>query len=139
MTTTVRRLPYPRRALTLVELLVVIGILAVLAALLVSTVQKVRGAALEADCAQNLHQIGQALHLFHDTHGTFPSSGGYKPSAPSVGWTVSDPDYYWQGDGLLEYSTVSVRLSLPDPRKGPEEQLGSWPYSILPFLELLAA
>jgi prepilin-type processing-associated H-X9-DG protein len=34
----------------------------------------------------------------------------------------------------LEYAVTSVRFSLPDPHKAPRDQLGSWIYSILPFL-----
>jgi hypothetical protein len=39
----------------------------------------------------------------------------------------------------VEYTSYSVRLSFPDPSLGPKEQLGSWTYSILPFLEQEAA
>ena len=61
-----------RRGFTLIELLVVIAIIAVLIALLLPAVQQAREAARRTQCRNNMHQLGLALHNYHDTHSVFP-------------------------------------------------------------------
>ena len=74
-----------QQGFTLVELLVVIGIIAILIGLLLPVLSKARGAALTAQCMSNMRQEGLAVTQYlEDSHGFFPPyllAGSYPPSA----------------------------------------------------------
>ncbi len=76
-------------AFTLVELLVVIGIVALLIAILLPSLAKARKAAQQTQCASNLHQIGLANQIYAQTTGYYPGcqaflSGTAGSNAPRV-------------------------------------------------------
>jgi prepilin-type N-terminal cleavage/methylation domain-containing protein/prepilin-type processing-associated H-X9-DG protein len=98
-----------RSAFTLIELLVVIAIIAVLMALLVPAVQKVRAQAALTQCENNLKQIGIALHAYEGRMKHFPA--GYVDKNPNPSFDASGdlgPGWGWAAYLLNDLDQTDV-------------------------------
>jgi prepilin-type N-terminal cleavage/methylation domain-containing protein/prepilin-type processing-associated H-X9-DG protein len=104
----------PRNGFTLVELLVVITILAMLAALLLPAIQSSRETARRIHCANNLKQLGLGLVSYHDTWEVFPVSW-FGPVPIHLGDPVDPANFPTFYTSVLPYIEQG-NLSPADPR-----------------------
>jgi prepilin-type processing-associated H-X9-DG protein/prepilin-type N-terminal cleavage/methylation domain-containing protein len=82
-------MPSRRRAFTLVELLVVVGIIALLIAILLPALTKARKQALAIECAANLRSIGQAMVMYSQHYGYYPACSIHEPNGRLYGlWPI---------------------------------------------------
>src|SRR5207248_723201 len=109
------RLHHRSNAFTLIELLVVIAIIGILIGLLVPAVQRVREAAARTQCGNNLHQIGIALHHYHDARGVFPPAYVGDPKSQGNAYGVAYPDDNGNGPSGFAWGV----LLLPYLEQGP--------------------
>ena len=84
---------FKRRGFSLIELLVVITIIAVLSALVLPAVQKVREASIKTRCLNNLKQMGVALHNYEVDNGSFPTA--LDDTQDQINGYPTNYYYYW--------------------------------------------
>ncbi len=103
-----------RHGFTLIELLVVIAIIAILIALLLPAVQKVRESANRMTCQNNLKQLGIAMHNYHGVHKKFPS-GSFNSSTWGPSALVFLLPYVEQDNTFKMFDTSKASGASPDP------------------------
>jgi type II secretory pathway pseudopilin PulG len=124
-----------RRGLTLVEVLIVMGVLVLLVGLLLPGVQLARGSARRVECRNSLKQLGLAIHNYHETFNTIPPGW---ISSNSFGWytfiipQIDSNPYYnrldfnssWQLDNRTPQTIFPICRCPEDPGSvtiGPPE------------------
>ena len=112
-----------RSAFTLIELLVVIAIIAILIALLLPAVQQAREAARRTQCRNNLHQLGLAMHNYHDVYQVFApsvwqSDWGYAGDS----WTNADKgNYFVRLLPYIDQAPLYNQIDFNRPAQNPAE------------------
>jgi prepilin-type N-terminal cleavage/methylation domain-containing protein/prepilin-type processing-associated H-X9-DG protein len=105
------------RAFTLVELLVVIGIIALLIAILLPALRKARLAAEEAQCMSNLRQFGMGFQIYADSNKGVLATDGPDGSAQAGATKLIGPqnaatpsDVSGIDDGQLWYNAIPPKI-----------------------------
>lgn len=115
-----------RRAFTLVELLVVCGVVALLLALLIPSLGAARGMALRTKCASNLRQLAHAFHHYASDNKGLAMPAAYTAQATPVYWWGAET-----GAGVDRARGFMARYLNADLREGgvfecPRQPWGSY-------------
>ena len=114
----------PRRGYSLLELIVVIAIIGLLTALLLAAAQKVRLAAVRADCQDQLRQQGLAVFGYESAHGRLPPGAVQGPCDPPLNAPSGVSYGLWPLLlGHLDRADLAARYRLDRPFDASE----NWP------------
>ena len=126
-----------RAGFTLIEILIVISIVAILAAILFAAFSRARGIARTTVCQNNLHQIGVAMNLYVQEHdGHYPGASGwadvllpYIKDKQVFVCPANDPSIYGPGAWFnLDYAYNDSRFTiLRQGLRGRNESGSSYP------------
>jgi len=108
--------PPARSGFTLLELLVVIGLVAMLASLLFPALIRARSAVKAAECQSNLRQLGLALSLYTGDFQAFPGAPPEEIQNPEG--TVFSTAPQTAGRGLAQMAPYAFRAASPSPSGG---------------------
>ncbi len=112
-----------RIAVTLVEVLVVVAIIALLAGFLLPAVQRARESSHRSHCLSNLRQVGIGLQGHHEAKRHLPAAIIWAPAGEPLGGSIAPP-------GTID--RVSLGLA---PQQEPDRMFANWMIQILPYLE----
>ena len=108
-----------RSAFTLVEVMVVVGIIGILVGLLLPAVNSAREAARRSQCQNNLMQLGIALHSYDSVHETLPPGAVSEldpvldlPRGYGFGWMAQILPYFEQAN-VFNHFNFQVGLYQP--------------------------
>lgn len=105
------------RGFTLVELLIVIGIIAVLIGLLMPTVLKAREQANSALCSSNLRQIGAGFTMYvADNDGKFPYHADWNPVTNKEDWLHWQPGSGRDTADITKTSAIAKGMGKINPK-----------------------
>lgn len=120
-----------KRDFTLIELLIVIAIIAILAAMLLPALNSARSRAKNTKCVSNLKQIGVKVQLYADSSNGFLIPAGYDKGKTNRWWTYFFDDIDGNPLGTFQRSLVASCPSIETPSLG--DAWGSFSYAYNPY------